>query len=121
MTTRKHGVPTGKKTPGIKPGKLVRSPLARLVEPPRPAPVPLGLTTPEDTSKLLQKMSGVPDIRFHDLRHTAASLLFLKNVHVKKVSEMLGHAGIGITLQTYGHLMPTMQRDAARAMDEIFG
>jgi integrase-like protein len=121
MTTRKLGVPAGKKTPEIKPGKLVRSPLARLVEPPGPAPVPLGLTTPEDTPKLPQNMSGVPDIRCHDLRHTAASLLFLKNVHVKKVSEMLGHAGIGITLQTYGHQMPTMQRDAARAMDEIFG
>lgn len=74
-----------------------------------------------DSFDPMKKSAGVPDIRFHDLRHTAASLLFLKNVHVKKVSEMLGHAGIAITLQTYGHLMPTMQRDAARAMDDLFG
>ncbi|HEX6542057.1 MAG TPA: tyrosine-type recombinase/integrase [Ktedonobacterales bacterium] len=69
----------------------------------------------------LKKKAGVPDIRFHDLRHTAATLLLLKDVNPKKVSEMLGHASVAITLNTYSHFLPTMQRDVALAMNEIFG
>lgn len=69
----------------------------------------------------LKKAAGVPDIRFHDLRHTAATLLLLEGVAAKVVSEMLGHASIAITLNTYSHVLPTMQRSAAAAMDRLFG
>jgi integrase len=56
----------------------------------------------------MKKAAGVPDIRFHDLRHTAATSLLQKNVNPKKVQEMLGHASIAITLNTYSHMLLTM-------------
>jgi integrase len=61
--------------------------------------------------------AALPRIRFHDLRHTAATLLLARGVHVKVVSEMLGHANIGITLAIYGHVLPHMQQHAADTMD----
>jgi integrase len=66
---------------------------------------------------LLQR-TGLPEIRFHDLRHTCATLLLSKNVNPKVVSEMLGHATITITLDTYSHVLPTMQESAAAAMEQ---
>jgi integrase len=60
---------------------------------------------------------GLKTLRFHDLRHTHASLLLKGNIHPKIVSERLGHATIGITLDTYSHLMPGMQEEAARSID----
>ena len=68
--------------------------------------------------KPLLKRAGLPEIRFHDLRHTCATLLLSKNVNPKIVSEMLGHATIAITLDTYSHVLPTMQESAAKAMEE---
>jgi integrase len=56
--------------------------------------------------------------RFHDLRHTAATLLLQKSVNPKIVSEMLGHANVSITLDTYSHVLPNMQDGAAGAMDD---
>jgi integrase len=56
---------------------------------------------------------------FHDLRHTCATLLLTKNVNPKVVSEMLGHATIAITLDTYSHVLPNMQESAAAAMEEV--
>jgi integrase len=61
--------------------------------------------------------AGLPRIRFHDLRHTCATLLLGRGVHPKVVSEMLGHSTVGITMDTYSHVLPTMQRDAAAAID----
>jgi integrase len=58
-------------------------------------------------------------MRFHDLRHTAATLMLTRGVHPKIVSEMLGHATIAITLDTYSHVLPTMQQAAARAMEDV--
>jgi integrase len=66
--------------------------------------------------KRILRNADLPDIRFHDLRHTAATLLPLTNLSPKVVSEMLGHASIGITLDTYSHVQPSMQEDAAAAM-----
>src|SRR5262249_47623130 len=60
--------------------------------------------------------AGCRDRRFHDLRHTCATLLLLANVHPKVVSERLGHASIQITLDTYSHLLPTMQSTAVAAL-----
>ena len=68
--------------------------------------------------KPLLKRAGLPQIRFHDLRHTCATLLLSKNVNSKIVSEMLGHATIAITLDTYSHVLPNMQSEAAKAMEE---
>jgi integrase len=69
--------------------------------------------------KPLLKRAGLPEIRFHDLRHTCATLLLIKNVNPKVVSEMLGHSSIAITLDTYSHVLPTMQESAAKAMEDV--
>jgi integrase len=68
--------------------------------------------------KPLLKRAELPQIRFHDLRHTCATLLLTKNVNPKVVSEMLGHSNIAITLDTYSHVLPNMQDSAARALEE---
>jgi len=68
--------------------------------------------------KPLLRRAGLPQIRFHDLRHTCATLLLTKNVNPKVVSEMLGHATIAITLDTYSHVLPNMQSEAAKAMED---
>jgi integrase len=68
--------------------------------------------------KPLLKRASLPEIRFHDLRHTCATLLLTKNVNPKVVSEMLGHATIAITLDTYSHVLPNMQSEAAQAMED---
>jgi integrase len=60
-------------------------------------------------------------ITFHDLRHTCASLLFQRNIHPKFVQELLGHASIAITLDTYSHMLPGMGGEAADAMREALG
>ncbi|MBV1770106.1 MAG: site-specific integrase [Candidatus Desulforudis sp.] len=71
--------------------------------------------------KPLLKKAKLPGIRFHDLRHTAATLLLQAGVHVKVVSEMLGHASITLTLDTYSHVLPVMQDDAASKLEAILG
>ncbi|CAN5360656.1 site-specific integrase [soil metagenome] len=67
------------------------------------------------------KRSGLPHVRFHDLRHAHATFLLLSRVHPKVVSERLGHASVGITLDTYSHVLPSMQTEAASAIDHLFG
>lgn len=69
----------------------------------------------------LLKRAGLPRIRFHDLRHTAATLMLQQGVHPKIVQERLGHATIGITLDIYSHVLPNMQKEAAEKMDQAFG
>ena len=59
---------------------------------------------------------GLPRIRLHDLRHTAATLALTAGVHPKVVSERLGHSSIAITLDTCSHVLPSMQEDAASKM-----
>jgi len=70
--------------------------------------------------KPLLRKAGLPAIRFHDLRHTAATLLLSEGVHPKIVQERLGHSQISVTLDTYSHVLPTMQRDAASKLDAVF-
>ena len=68
--------------------------------------------------KPLLKRAGLPKtVRVHDLRHTCATILFQLGHHPKKVQELLGHANIGITLDTYSHVLPGMGDDLADAMD----
>lgn len=72
-----------------------------------------------DVLKALLKEAGLPDIRFHDLRHSVASLLFEENMHPKVVQEILGHSNISITLDVYSHMLPTMQSDAPGRLDDL--
>jgi len=67
----------------------------------------------------LLKRAGLPQIRFHDLRHTCATLLFSRNVHPKYVQELLGYSNIAITLDTYSHVIPGMGDQTARAMEDV--
>ncbi|HWF57066.1 MAG TPA: site-specific integrase [Candidatus Dormibacteraeota bacterium] len=62
--------------------------------------------------------AGLPRIRFHDLRHTAATLMLANGVHPKIVSEMLGHSTTAITLDLYSHVSPHMQQTAAATIDD---
>lgn len=66
----------------------------------------------------LVKKAGLAPLRFHDLRHTCATLLLLASVHPKVVSERLGHAGVAITLDTYSHVVPGLQNEAASLLDK---
>ena len=65
------------------------------------------------------KNAGLPHIRLHDLRHTHATMMLEAGVHPKVVSERLGHASIGITLDTYSHVLPGLQEAAAEKFDRI--
>ncbi|OFD82700.1 tyrosine-type recombinase/integrase [Bacillus mycoides] len=72
--------------------------------------------------KSIIKKAVIPKIRFHDMRHTHATLLLLQGVNPKIVSERLGHADVRITLDTYSHLLPSMQKDTALKFGEmLFG
>lgn len=81
--------------------------------------------TPLDARNILRHFkaaleeAGLPEMRFHDLRHTAATLLLLQEIHPKIVQEMLGHSSITLTLDTYSHVLPDMQREAASKMDAL--
>jgi integrase len=70
--------------------------------------------------KLLQE-AGLPPIRFHDLRHSAATILLTMGVHPKLVQELLGHSQIHITLDTYSHVLPSMQREMMNKLNDVFG
>ncbi|MBA3825335.1 MAG: site-specific integrase [Ktedonobacterales bacterium] len=69
----------------------------------------------------LLKNIGLPLIRFHDLRHTFATLLIGKGVNIKVVSEMLGHSNVSVTLRIYAHVLPHMQEAAAQMVDDVMG
>jgi integrase len=69
--------------------------------------------------KPLREKASVPPIHFHDLRHSYATLALLNGVPVKVVSEVLGHKDIATTLRTYAHVLPGMQREAARIMNSV--
>lgn len=74
---------------------------------------------PDSVSKFFDdaaKEVGLPRIRLHDCRHTAASLMLASGVPVKVVSEMLGHASPTITLSVYAHVMPGMGEEAGAAL-----
>jgi integrase len=67
----------------------------------------------------LLKRAGLPhSTRFHDLRHTCATLLLVEGIHPKIVQELLGHSNVGITLDTYSHVLPGMGEEAAGAMED---
>jgi integrase len=69
----------------------------------------------------LRKKADVPQIRFHDLRHSAATLLYAQGVHPKTVMEIMGWSDLKMPMELYGHVLDEMKRDAAAKMDAIYG
>jgi integrase len=70
----------------------------------------------------LLKTAGLPPIRIHDLRHSYASIALARGVHPKVVQEALGHSTIAVTLDLYSHVVPSLQREAAKEMGAaLFG
>jgi integrase len=70
--------------------------------------------------KRVLKSAGLPDMRFHDLRHSAATLLLSMGAHPKLVQELLGHSNISITMDTYSHVLPSMHREMMDGLDDFF-
>ena len=69
----------------------------------------------------LRRKAGLPWLRLHDLRHGCATLLLAKGVPDRVIMEVLGHAEIGVTMNTYAYVLPVLRQEAADAMDELFG
>ena len=74
-----------------------------------------------DPLKQLLKKAGLPTIRFHDLRHSSATLLLSAGIHPKVVQEILGHSQISMTMDTYSHVLPNMQQDAMNRLNDMIG
>ena len=82
--------------------------------------------TPVDPGTLTHAFRQIADsvglkCRFHDLRHTFASLMLMAGANAKVVSEALGHSSVGFTLDTYSHVLPTMQKTAMSNLDKLLG
>jgi integrase len=78
--------------------------------------------TPRNLVRRFQELlrrAGLPARRFHDLRHTAASLMFERGLEATTVQRVLGHSSITITNDTYLHLMPRIKRRSADVMDDV--
>ena len=71
--------------------------------------------------KAMLEAAGLPALRIHDLRHTTATLLLTQEVHPRVVMETLGHSQISLTLDTYSHVLPGLQAEAAHRMQEALG
>ena len=67
------------------------------------------------------KTAGLPDQRFHDLRHCAATMLIAEGLPISVVSEMLGHSLTSTTMDVYAHVLPIAQRHAADMMERLLG
>jgi integrase len=78
------------------------------------------LTTFRTWFKALLKEAGLPDIRFHDLRHSAATILLSMGVDMKVIQQILGHSNYAITANIYSHVLPSMSREASQKMDDAF-
>jgi integrase len=70
--------------------------------------------------KELLKEAGLPAMRFHDLRHSAATILLKMGIHPKQVQELLGHSSFKITMDRYSHILPSMQREMMEKIDNFF-
>jgi integrase len=79
------------------------------------------ITLHRDFKQLLRTAELSTETRFHDLRHTAASLLLAEGVHLRMIMELLGHSSISLTANTYAHVMPAAMRDVADKMETILG
>jgi integrase len=87
-----------------------------------------GKGTPLDAQNIVNRnfkprlrRAGLPDIRWHDLRHTCLTILLARGTHPKYVQHLAGHASIQLTFDRYSHWMPSMSRNTADGMDEALG
>jgi integrase len=87
---------------------------------PSPFGLPLDPHTAWDRFQLALEAAGLDHIRVHDLCHSAATIMWKGGVNPKVVAEILGHANISMTLSTYSHVLPDMQRDAVDRVDFTF-
>jgi integrase len=65
--------------------------------------------------------AGLRQRRFHDLRHSCATLLLVQGVSPRVVMDLLGHSQIGLTMNTYSHVIPDLRQDAADRIDQLLG
>jgi integrase len=79
---------------------------------------PIGLCNLRKEFVRVLRIAGLPEIRFHDLRHTAASIMLKRNIPIFTVSRVLGHSRPSITLDIYAHMIPGMQDMVAKIMDD---
>ncbi len=87
----------------------------------RPTGKPLNQRDVSRDFKKILKAAGLPDMRFHDLRHSCASLLHAEGVSDRVIMEILGHSNITVTMNTYTHVASEMQRDAAKRLEAAIG
>ena len=81
-----------------------------------------GPISPDSVNNMLKRVlarAGIPKVRFHDLRHTFATIALQNGVDIKTVSGMLGHFSAGFTLDTYAHITTSAQKEAAETMENI--
>ena len=81
-----------------------------------------GPISPDSVNNMLKRVlarAGIPKVRFHDLRHTFATIALQNGVDIKTVSGMLGHFSAGFTLDTYAHVTTAAQKEAAQTMGNI--
>ena len=71
--------------------------------------------------RVVMKRGPSPKLRFHDLRHTHATRLIQNDVHIKTVSDRLGHATVAITLDTYAKVLKEMEQKAVNILEDIYG
>jgi integrase len=86
-----------------------------------------GIGTPLEPRRITREFrtlltaAWLPPIRLHDLRHSCATLLLAQGVSARVVMETLAHSQVSLTLNTYSHVLPSLQRDAATKIDAILG
>ena len=81
-----------------------------------------GLISPDSVNNILKRVlarAGIPKVRFHDLRHTFATIALQNGVDIKTVSGMLGHFSAGFTLDTYTHVTTSAQKEATETLGQI--
>ena len=81
-----------------------------------------GPISPDSVNNMLKRVldrAGIPKVRFHDLRHTFATIALQNGVDIKTVSGMLGHFSAGFTLDTYAHVTTSVQKEAAQTMGNV--
>ena len=80
---------------------------------------PLNPSVVTHNFRRMTDQAGIKGVRFHDLRHTFASLMLLRGAKPKVISEALGHASVGFTMDVYSHIIEGMQSEAMALLDEV--